>query len=44
LAYLYDEDVQKFQNMSDAEQEILMKQLVPEWDIGIQKMIDKFAS
>jgi len=36
MEYLYDEDVAKFQNMSDSEQAILMEQLVPQWSAGIE--------
>ena len=43
MEYLYDEDVAKFQNMSDSEQEILMKQLVPQWSAGIEQMALKFS-
>lgn len=43
MEYLYDEDVEKFQNMSKSEQDILMQQLVPQWDAGIEKMALKFS-
>jgi len=40
---MYDTDVSTFKNMSQAEQEELMRGLVPQWDSGIQEMADKFA-
>ena len=43
MEYLYDEDVAKFQNMSDSEQAILMEQLVPQWSAGIEQMALKFS-
>jgi hypothetical protein len=42
-AMLYDTDVENYQNMSDEEKHILMSELVPTWDTGIQKMMDKIA-
>ena len=43
LADLYDEDYGKYASLADAEQEILMDQMIPQWNAGIQEMIDKFA-
>lgn len=43
LARLYEIDVSNFQNMSDEEQEILMSDLIPYWDSGVQHMADVFA-
>ena len=40
LAALYGSDVANFQQMSAEEQEILMGQIVPTWNSGIQEMID----
>lgn len=44
LADLYDEDYAKYATLAEAEQEILMDQMIPQWNDGIQEMIDKFAS
>ena len=38
LAYLYGEDVKKYQSMVASEKQILMNQLVPMWTSGIQQM------
>lgn len=43
LADLYDEDFAKYATLAEAEQEILMNQMIPQWNSGIQEMIDKFA-
>lgn len=43
LADLYDEDYGKYASLAEAEQEILMDQMIPQWNAGIQEMIDKFA-
>lgn len=43
LANLYNVDVENFLAMSDAEKEILMNSMIPQWDSGIQQMTDKFA-
>lgn len=43
LADLYDEDYAKYATLTEAEQEILMDQMIPQWNNGIQEMIDKFA-
>lgn len=41
LANIYEMNVQEFQNMSDAERNIIMAELVPQWNSGVQEMIDK---
>lgn len=43
LSALYNTDVSNFQLMSDTEKEVLMNQIIPNWDSGIQMMIDKMA-
>ena len=43
LANLYNVDVSNFTEMSEAEKEILMNSMIPQWDSGIQQMTDKFA-
>lgn len=43
LAALYDTDVANFQNMSTAEKDIILNDLIPTWNSGIQEMADKFA-
>lgn len=43
LAKLYDTDVQNYKNMTDAEIEALMTELVPQWESGVQQMADNFA-
>ena len=43
MEQLYSNDVEKYQNMSDDEKDILMNQLVPEWESGIQMMTAKFT-
>jgi len=43
LANMYDTDVNNFKEMSDAEQNILMQELIPQWDSGIGQMIDTFT-
>lgn len=43
LADLYNVDVENFQQMADAEKEILMSDLLPYWDSGVQHMADAFA-
>ena len=43
LANLYNVDVSNFQNMTQEEQDLIMNGLVPEWDSGVQQMIDKFS-
>lgn len=44
LARMYDTDIEHFQNMSQAEQDLLMQEMVPQWDTGIQTMIDKISA
>lgn len=43
LANLYNVNVSNFLEMSEAEKEILMNSMIPQWDSGIQQMTDKFA-
>lgn len=43
LANLYNVDVSNFLEMSEAEKDILMNSMIPQWDSGIQQMTDKFA-
>lgn len=38
---LYDLDAQKFANMSAAEKDVIMNELVPQWDSGIANMINR---
>ena len=42
-AKLYDNDVENYKNMTDAQKQILMQNLVPAWSSGIQQMADKIA-
>lgn len=44
LAALYGSDIANFQQMSMEEQDILMGQIVPNWDSGIQDMIDTMTN
>jgi len=43
LAALYNTDVENYNQMSVDEQNILMGDLVPAWESGIQQMADKVA-
>ena len=43
LAILYETDASNFQNMSDQEKEIIMGDLLPYWESGVQHMTDVFA-
>ena len=43
LSKLYDIDVSNFQNMSDEEKDVLMSDLLPYWESGVQHMADVFA-
>ena len=40
LALLYDKNLEDYTNMTDAEKDTLMNDLVPAWGSGIQEMID----
>lgn len=42
-AKLYNNDVENYKNMTDAQKQILMQNLVPAWNSGIQQMADKIA-
>ena len=43
LSRLYDVNVSNFQNMSDEEKDVLMSDLLPYWESGVQHMTDVFA-
>lgn len=43
IAALYDTDVENYNQMADNEKNILMGDLVPAWQSGIQQMADKVA-
>lgn len=43
MALLYDQDISYYQEMSDAEQDILMNQMVPTWDTGMHRMMEAMA-
>ena len=43
LASMYNTDINNFREMSDAEQNILMQELIPQWNSGIGEMIDTFT-
>ena len=43
MAEMYRIDVENYNQMSNDEKNILMNDLVPAWDSGIQQMTDKFA-
>ena len=43
LADLYELDIENFQNMTDEEQDILLGQLIPQWESGVQQMVDKIT-
>ena len=43
LAALYDSDEANFKDMSIEEQNIMLNEIIPHWDSGIQTMIDKMA-
>ena len=40
LALLYDKNLEDYTNMTDAEKDTLMNDLVPAWGSGVQEMID----
>lgn len=44
LADMYDTNVETFYNMSQEEKDILMSDMVPGWNDGIQEMIDKIMA
>ena len=44
LASLYDKDIEALKNMAAVEKDVLMSDLIPQWDSAIQQMIDKFAA
>ena len=43
LSRLYEVNVENFQSMSDQEKDVLMGDLVPYWESGVQHMTDVFA-
>lgn len=43
-ATLYENDYNAYASMIESEKDILMSELVPTWDDGIQQMINKFAA
>lgn len=43
LADLYNTDLNNFQSLTSEEQEVLLGQMIPQWDSGIQHMSDTFA-
>ena len=43
MEQMYDEDVIKFQSMTDTEVQMLMQKLVPEWNRGAQMMTTAFT-
>ena len=43
LSALYEKDIEDYQNLSDTEKDILMNEMVPYWQSGIQTMADVFA-
>lgn len=43
LADLYNQDVENFYNMSQAEQDELINSIVPQWNTSIQEMANTFA-
>lgn len=43
LASLYDVDISNFENLTQEEKDLIMNDLIPAWDSGVQQMIDKFA-
>lgn len=43
LSDIYGIDVENFQAMTDAEKNLILNDLIPQWDSGVQQMIDKFA-
>ena len=43
LADMYDVDISNFTDLTREEQDLIMQDLVPQWDSGVQQMTDKFA-
>lgn len=43
LASMYDTNVEYFKNMTEEEQDLIMNNLIPQWDSGVQQMIDKIS-
>lgn len=43
LAKIWDEQGKDFQNLSDEEQRILVEEMLPQFETGVNEMIDKFS-
>ena len=43
LADLYEVDLANFQTLSDEEQDVLLSDMIPQWESGVQQMADVFA-
>lgn len=43
LADLYNTDLSNFQNLSDEERDIILSDMIPQWESGCQQMADAFA-
>jgi len=43
LAKMYETNVDNYKAMTDAEKNLLMQDLIPYWNSGIQSMADVFA-
>lgn len=43
LAELYDKDLESFENLTAAEKDILLGDMVPQWESAMQQMADAFA-
>ncbi len=43
LANMYGTDISNFQNMTEEEKNLILNDLVPQWNSGVQQMIDKFS-
>lgn len=43
LADLYKENAEEYRNMTQIQKDILMTDLIPQWDDGVQHMADTFA-
>lgn len=41
---LYNINIESFKNMTDEQQDTLMNSMVPQWNTGVQQMIDKIAA
>ncbi len=43
LAELYDKDLESFENLTAAEKDILLGDMIPQWESAMQQMADAFA-